>query len=139
MPPGGRRPNAGRKKGFRFPSTLSKEAARLHVQQRVAAELDALLDAQLAHAKGLSYLVARDKETGKFRRLSAGGVDALTEGEVIEVWEKDPNVQAFTDLLNRALDKPKEQPAELNLNVSSDLADKIAEGRARAAERNKKR
>jgi hypothetical protein len=29
--------------------------------------------------------------------------------EIIEVWEKDPSVQAYTDLLNRALDKPAEQ------------------------------
>jgi len=32
--------------------------------------------------------------------------------EIIEVWEKDPSVQAFTDLLNRALDKPAEQKQE---------------------------
>jgi hypothetical protein len=28
--------------------------------------------------------------------------------EIIEVWEKDPNVMAFTDLLNRAIGKPVE-------------------------------
>ena len=33
---------------------------------------------------------------------------ASTE-EIIEVWEKDPSVQAFTDLMNRTLDKPAEQ------------------------------
>jgi hypothetical protein len=31
--------------------------------------------------------------------------------EVIEVWEKDPSVQAFTDLMNRTIDKPIEQMA----------------------------
>lgn len=29
--------------------------------------------------------------------------------EIIEVWEKDPNIQAYADLMNRALDKPAEQ------------------------------
>jgi hypothetical protein len=28
---------------------------------------------------------------------------------IIDVWERDRSVQAFTSLLNRALDKPKEQ------------------------------
>ena len=32
--------------------------------------------------------------------------------EIIEVWEKDPSVQAFTDLLNRAIDKPADQLPE---------------------------
>jgi hypothetical protein len=29
--------------------------------------------------------------------------------KIIDVWEKERSVQAFTSLLNRALDKPKEQ------------------------------
>lgn len=29
--------------------------------------------------------------------------------DVVIVWEKDPSVQAFTDLLNRAIDKPIER------------------------------
>ncbi len=34
---------------------------------------------------------------------------------------KDPSVQAFTDLMNRALDKPKEQPQELQISGSLEL------------------
>jgi hypothetical protein len=33
--------------------------------------------------------------------------------ETVEVWQKDPSVPAFTDLLIRAIDKPAEQPAQL--------------------------
>jgi hypothetical protein len=33
--------------------------------------------------------------------------------KTIRVWQKDPSVQAFTDLLNRAVDKPAEQPRQL--------------------------
>lgn len=64
--------------------------------------------AQVAHAKGLSYLVTRDKRTGKFIRVGAA-VARRTNEETIEVWEKDPSVQAFTALLNRAIDKPVER------------------------------
>jgi hypothetical protein len=39
--------------------------------------------------------------------------------EIIEVWEKEPSTPAFTDLMNRALDKPKEQ--EQDLKVSGKL------------------
>jgi hypothetical protein len=36
--------------------------------------------------------------------------------EIIEVWENDPNVHAFADLLNCVLNKPKEQPQDINVN-----------------------
>ncbi len=50
----------------------------------------------------------------------------------MEVWEKDPSIHAFSDLMNRALDKPKEQVLELN--VKSDIVARLAEGRKRVAE-----
>lgn len=107
MKRGGYRPGAGRKKGQ---VTLTKEAMRERVRQRVAAELDPLLDAQFANAKGLSYLVTRDKKSGKFVRVTEAMAKAKQgdNEEIIEVWEKDPSVQAFTDLMNRAMDKPAE-------------------------------
>jgi len=33
--------------------------------------------------------------------------------ETIQVWQKDPSVPALTDLMNRAIDKPAEQPTQL--------------------------
>jgi len=99
--------------GHKSQKTLDKAAAREFVRQRVCAELGPLLDAQIAHAVGLKYLVTRDKHTGKFIRVTEAmarhkQAEADNE-EIIEVWEKDPSVPAFTDLMNRALDKPKEQ------------------------------
>ena len=32
--------------------------------------------------------------------------------ETLEVWEKDPSVHAFADLMNRTIDKPSEQPIQ---------------------------
>lgn len=107
MPRGGKRAGAGRKKEQR---TLDKEAARAIVRETVFSALGPLLDAQVANAQGIKYLVVRQKSTGKFVRvgeLRAGTHDP--DLETVEVWEKDPSVQAFTDLMNRALDKPAEQ------------------------------
>jgi len=95
-----------------------------------------MLEAQVAHSKGLKYLVARHKASGKFEKLTADDAEKLLKGEdsdhiVVEVWEKDPSVQAFTDLLNRALDKPKEQEIEVSMTVTDTLHSKIAQARKR--------
>ena len=138
MPRGGKRNGAGRKKG---PATLEKEAAREIVRLRVTAELEPLLAAQIDNAKGLKYLVIRDKKTGKFIRVTEAMArkrshrELQKDEEIIEVWEKDPSVQAFTDLLNRALDKPKEQPLDINMNVT-DLGAKLDAAREAAHKRN---
>ena len=117
MARGGPRPGSGRPKGSKSKTTLDKEAAREVVRQRVTERLESLLAAQFANAEGIKYLVGRQKNSGKFVRLNQAQVEAALSGEdgeyvQLEVWEKDPSVQAFTDLLNRALDKPKEQEQE---------------------------
>lgn len=114
MPRGGKRPNSGPAKGTKYgpnKATISKEAARDALRQIVLKHMDDMTSAQISHAKGLRYLVTREKKTGKFIRVTeamAKAKEGDTE-EIIEVWEKDPSVQAFTDLMNRALDKPAEQ------------------------------
>ncbi len=106
---GGKRANAGSKKGRKWPATLAKEAVRERFRQKIYAEIDELLNAQLANAKGIHYLVVRDKTTGKFLRVAEAGAKGLKpDEEIIEIWEKDPSIQAFTDLMNRAIDKPVE-------------------------------
>lgn len=101
----------GPKKGAKYAPTLTKEAARDALRDIVLADMRDLVGAQLANAKGLKYLVTRDKKSGKFVRVTEAMAKARegTDEEIIEVWEKDPSVQAFTDLMNRALDKPAEQ------------------------------
>lgn len=108
---GGARPNSGPKKGAIYAKTLDKLAAREIVRQQVTEALGPLLAAQIANAAGLKYLVTRDKRSGKFIRVTEAMAKAKQgdDEETIEVWEKDPSVQAFTDLMNRALDKPAEQ------------------------------
>ncbi len=119
-PKGGKRPGAGRPPGTPNPGTLSKEQARDALRAIVIRDMDALVSAQLANAKGLKYLVARNAKTGKFERVTPEMLESASDElqERIEVWEKDPSVQAFTDLMNRALDKPKEQEQDVNAKVA---------------------
>lgn len=90
---------------------MDKIAAREYVRQRVIESLQDMLDAQISHSQGIKYLVARRKAGGKFEKVSPEMLETMLAGQddetvVLEVWDKDPSVQAFTDLLNRALDKP---------------------------------
>lgn len=113
---------------------MEKEEARRVLRSKVFAEIGPLVDAQIANAKGLKYLVVRDKKTGKFLRVAEGTAKLATGEELIEIWEKDPSIHAFTDLMNRAIDKPAEH-VELDANVTTtvNIAERLAAGRARVA------
>ena len=139
MPSGGRRPGAGRPKGSGGKPqkrTIAKEAAREAQRQQILAHMDPMTEAQIANAKGIKYLVAREKKTGKFKRMTEA--DAIlklgqeSDSEIIEIWEKDPNVSAFTDLVNRAIDKPKEQPLEVDVTLRQ-MDERIKAARQRAS------
>ena len=116
MQNGGARPGAGRPAGQKMQKTLEKEAAREFVRQMVTDNLAPMLKAQIAHASGVQHFFLRDPSTGQFKRITdpdeiEAALNAPNAGEGSTYWifSKDPNVQAFTDLLNRALDKPTEQ------------------------------
>ena len=113
---GGKRAGAGRPEGTKEPQTLEKALMRARLREMVNAAFTPLVEAQIANAQGIKYLVARDK-SGKFNRISEEELKAILDGQdsdrvVIEVWDKDPSVQAFSDLMNRAIDKPIE-PVEV--------------------------
>ena len=44
---------------------------------------------------------------------------------MIEIWEKEPSAQAYTDLMNRYMDKPKEQAQELDVKGDHTLTIRI--------------
>lgn len=106
----------GRPKGSKNKATLKaefdKEALRAELRARVQAKLGPMIDAQIANAAGIKYLVLRHAKSGKFIKRIEDPESAdikLDPGtEIIEVWAKDPSVQAFTDLMNRTIDKPTE-------------------------------
>ncbi len=113
-------------------ATLNAESRRV-LYEKVTAELGPLVEAQIENALGIKYLVVREKKGGKFLRVTESMAQAkLGKGEeIIEVWEKDPSIHAFADLMNRALDKPKEQVLEVN--VKGDIVARLIEGRRRVA------
>jgi hypothetical protein len=108
---GGARPGAGKPRGVKWPSTLRKEEARELVRRYVTERLPQFLDAMSDNITGIRHLMMRDPKTGKFERVTgdAKQIDkALKSNNACWIYTKDPNVQAFTDLLNRAIDKPAE-------------------------------
>jgi hypothetical protein len=108
---GGRREGAGRPRGRKELKTLAKEQARELVRQMVTKRLPRLVEAQMENAEGIRHLMMRDPKTGQFVRVTgdAREIDkALKTKNAVWIYTKDPNIAAFTDLLNRALDKPAE-------------------------------
>lgn len=130
---GGARPGAGMPKGFKTQKTMDKEMAREVLRDLVKASLKPMVEAQVKNATGISYLVYRDKQGGKFRSVKKDEAEAILAREdvIVEVWEERPSVQAFTDLLNRTLDKPTET-LEATVTVGG-LDVRIREARKRVA------
>ncbi len=100
----------------------SKQAVREAIRIAIMPHMGALVSAQVAQACGIKYLVARQRTSGEFKRIGPDAdIDALladTENTIIEVWSKDPSTPAFTDLMNRAIDKPKEQEQDVALKAA---------------------
>lgn len=127
MPRGGRREGAGRKRGYKEKGTIEKELLREQLRQMVAAEIRPMTESQIANAKGIKYLVVRSKANGRFLRRIEKPEDMdkamlAKDEEYLEVWAKDPSVQAFTDLLNRTIDKPAEQVLEIEHSGTLEIA-----------------
>ncbi len=139
--PKGTPKTGGRVKGTPNRSTLAKAEARELARQIITARMERLLAAQLNNAEGIGHLMLRDPETGKFERVTSTGdpdqdiaiIDAaIASGrQTCWIYLKDPSVQAFTDLMNRALDKPKEQIQELDIRGSIDVVDILKQRHAR--------
>ena len=137
MPKGGARPGAGAKLGSKQAKTIEKEAARALLRQMVYARLPQLVNAQLASAEGIAHFMLRDPESGQFQRLTdpdqiqaALNAPNAAEGSTYYIFTKDPSIQAFTDLANRALDKPVES-VDMNISGDAELLAKLHAARKR--------
>jgi hypothetical protein len=117
--------------------TLEKEAAREFVRRKVTENLNTLIDAQIDNAQGLKHLIMRDPKTGKFERITgdAKQIDkALKSKNACWIYTKDPNVQAFTDLMNRCIDRPSEHveiagAGSITVRWQTDDESKLLEGK----------
>lgn len=123
----------GRPKGSKDPQTLEKELMREALRAHVAPHIPAMTDSQIEAAKGIKHLMLRDPATGKFERVKdEAGIDAAlkNEGEAVWIYTKDPSTAAYTDVMNRTLDKPKEQVQEIDVNIKG-LEERIRAAQAR--------
>ena len=142
MPRGGVRPGSGRPKGATGPQeqTIEKSKLRQALRDAYAQHMSEMMEAQFANAKGLKYLVARNAKTGKFERVTQAMLNAQLDQndeaalERIEVWEKDPSVQAWTDLTNRVLDKPAEA-VDMHVTGEVDIVSTLQKARERLKKR----
>lgn len=122
---GGKRENAGRKRGSKNKATLEKAAVQEAFNQRVLNAADLLFNAQFKLAVG-SQKVFRVDETeveGKIKRVHVlvtdaeeikglldehDGADGDFEGNYYYFQSVMPDNRAIDSMLNRALGKPKE-------------------------------
>lgn len=128
----------GPQKGAKYAPTIAKEQAREQLRIHVQKHVERMTQAQIANACGLMHLMLRN-EDGTWRKATTeDDIEKALNGDPNMYWisTKDPNIQAYSDLLNRAHDKPKEQPQEVNLNVT-DLGARLDAARLAAAKRNK--
>lgn len=137
-PKGGARPGAGMPKGYKTQKTLEKEASRVALRQIILRHLEPLAQRMIVAAMGIGHLYSRDK-AGKFTKIeNQAEIDRLllegSEHEDYWIFTKDPSVQAFTDLMNRALDKPKEQEFEVKISGEAERVARLMNGRKRASE-----
>jgi hypothetical protein len=134
---GGARKGAGAPKGTKWASTIAKEEARELVRKIITEQLAPIVGAHVTNALGIKYLVTRNAKTGKFERVSKERMEQLLESgseelELVEVYDKDPSVEAFKTLLDRALDKPKEQVQEVSVTVQG-LEERIRAAQSRTS------
>ena len=123
MPRGGKRLGAGRRPGTKEKQTIDKELKREELRRIVCSELEPMTRAQMAHAQGVHYMVLRNPDGTFTRATNEAQVDAACKAgaAAFQIFTQAPNTQAFTDLLNRALDKPAEQPQQVDVNATMDL------------------
>lgn len=127
----------GRKKGSLNKLTLDKLAARDLYRLRVMEHFDPIIDAQIASATGASQFVYAD-DKGRFKVIDDPDElrACIKMGRVLRLFTRLPNPQAQSDLLNRVLDKPKEQEQEIRITGELELvATRLIAARKRCAKR----
>jgi hypothetical protein len=101
----------GKPKGYKHAKTIEKELERERLRQLVVAHLEPMTLAQIAHATGVSYMVLRNPDGTFTRATDEKQIDAAcaSGAESFRIFTQAPNPASYKDLMDRALDKPKEQ------------------------------
>ena len=124
MAKGGARPGAGRKKGHKASHTLEALKAREYVIERIKNALQPIMDAQIALARGCSYLYRIDKDDDGKKQKPVLVIDPkeiatyldgeFGDGDVGEnksyyyITTEKPENPAIKDMLDRAFGRAKE-------------------------------
>jgi hypothetical protein len=102
---------------------IGRVLKRCNTRRRIVeGDLEQLVSAQIAAAKGIRFLVLQHRKTGQFvKRLTPRSAHTYlkdrAEYELVEVWQKDPSTAAFRELMAHAIDLPKQQEQELRLTA----------------------
>lgn len=125
----------GRPKGSKSQTTKDKEAAREFVRQYLTEKLTPVADALLSRAQGVRYFVTRNKKTGKYELVTnPDQVVAALNGDdenTGEFYTDKPDVSAIREILDRTLDKAKEQEQEVKLTGEVALVERLVRARQR--------
>jgi hypothetical protein len=115
MPRGGRRPGAGKPKGYKHQTTLEKQRVLAACRQLVLQKAERMFGAQIEHACGVRSLVLQREDGTYARATDQKQVDGwiAAGGTLGELFIHAPNTQAFTALMDRTFGKPTE-----NLEIS---------------------
>jgi len=129
-------PGSGKRKGCKHAKTLEQEELLRQFRARLAAEFDPLLDALFATARGVSHLMARDRD-GTWTEVTDPIIMAKTLncGETFyRIYARNPDVRALKDIFDRAFGTPA-QAVDLTVSgqVDVDLVTRLQRARARAA------
>lgn len=130
----------GRQKGTRNVATVEKELdiawERELIRRQVLQQRGPMIDAQIDHAKGVYYMLIRRPDGTYSRATDESQINAAVAigGEALKVFTQAPNPQSFSTLMAYAVDKPKEQPQEVQISGTLELvASKLSTARKRLA------
>lgn len=133
--PKGHKKWGGKRKGYKFPATLEKEAHEAIMRARIAADANELYDSMVLAAKGVTHLMARD-ERGQYKEVTDPAVMAkvLSSGESFyQLSARNPDVRALIDMFNRLCGIPAPQKQQIELSGNLNIVGIIHAARKRLA------
>lgn len=133
---GGPQEGSGRPKGSKNQKTLDLEWERELIRRHILRRVGPMTDAQCNHAEGVSYMVLRNSDGTFTRATDEKQIDAACAigASAFRIFTQAPNPQAYSTLMAYAVDRPKEQPQSLKVNVTTNIVDTL---RQRYAKRKK--
>jgi hypothetical protein len=104
----------GRPKGALSTSTITRNALAEVMREEIATlvrpRVQSMVEAQAAHAEGVSYMVLRNPDGTFTRATDEKQIDAACAigASAFRIFTQAPNPQAFVALLDRTIGKPSE-------------------------------